>query len=355
MVLRFAIVGCGHIAKKHAAGIEAVENAKLVAVCDTDQERMNAFLKDGVKGYTRYQELLEDSNIDVVNICLPTGLHADFTVQAAEAGKHVIVEKPMALNLADADRMIEACEKNGVKLAVVHPNRFRPAIQQLRNRLEAGAFGKIGHANATVRWNRNDAYFAQAPWRGTKAMDGGVLMNQAIHNIDLLLWMMGDAEEVTSYAATRIRKIETEDTSVSIIRFKSGALGVLEAAITLYPRNLEETLSIFGETGTAVIGGPTANWIKTWKFADLSEEEAKQVIQQVEKDPFGVPGHQCIIQDMVDAIATGRDPVVSGREGRHVLQLVIACQQSAEKHRPIRIDSLEYKEDEENPYVFTTT
>ncbi len=340
-MLRFAIVGCGHIAKKHAAGIEAIEHAKLVAVCDTDQQRINHFLKDGVKGYTRYQDLLADPTVDVVCICLPTGLHADFTIQAAEAGKHVIVEKPMALRLSDADEMIDACKKNGVKLAVVHPNRFRPAIKKLRSRIEAGAFGKIGHANATVRWNRNDAYFAQAPWRGTKAMDGGVLMNQAIHNMDLLLWMMGDAEEVTTYAATRIRKIETEDTSVSVIRFKNGALGVLEAAITLYPRNLEESLSIFGETGTAIIGGSTANWIKTWKFADLSDAEVEQDIQEVENDPFGIPGHQCIIQDMIDAILEGREPIVSGIEGRHVLQLVIACQQSAEKQRPIRLDVIE--------------
>lgn len=340
-MLRFAIVGCGHISKKHAAGIEVVENAELVAVCDTDQQRMDAFLRDGVKGYTRYQELLADPKVDVVNICLPTGLHADFTIQAAEAGKHVIVEKPMALSLDDADRMIEACQKNGVKLAVVHPNRFRPAVLKLRERLEAGAFGKLGHANATVRWNRNDAYFAQAPWRGTKSMDGGVLMNQAIHNMDLLLWMMGDVEEVTTYHATRIRKIETEDTSVSVLRFKNGALGVLEAAITLYPKNLEETLSIFGETGTAVIGGPTANWIKTWRFADLTDEEAERDIQEVEKDPYGLPGHQWIIQDMVDAVVEGREPIVSGKEGRHVLQLVLACQQSAEKQKPIRLDSLE--------------
>lgn len=339
-VLRYAIVGCGHIAKKHVAGIQTVEQAELVAVCDTDEQRMEEFVALGAKGYTSYQALLADDQVDVVSICLPTGLHAEFTIQAAKAGKHVIVEKPMALNLEDADRMIAACRENQVKLAVVHPNRFRPAVIELRKRMDSGAFGKLGHANATVRWNRNDAYFAQAAWRGTKAMDGGVLMNQAIHNMDLLLWMMGEAEEVTTYAATRIRKIETEDTSVSVIKFKNGALGVLEAAVTLYPKNLEESLSIFGETGTAVIGGPTANWIKTWKFADLSEEQVKKTIEKVEQDPFGIPGHQCIIQDMTEAVLQNRKPVVSGEAGRHVLELVIACQQSAEQHGPVRLDSL---------------
>lgn len=340
-MLRYAIVGCGHIAKKHVAGIEAVDQAKLVAVCDTDEQRMAEFIEWGAKTYTSYQALLADKEIDVISICLPTGLHADFTIQAAEAGKHVIVEKPMALNLQDADRMIRACQENDVKLAVVHPNRFRPAVMALRERIESGAFGKIGHANATVRWNRNDAYFAQAPWRGTKAMDGGVLMNQAIHNMDLLLWMMGDAEEVTTYAATRLREIETEDTSVSVIRFKNGALGVLEAAVTLYPKNLEESLSIFGETGTAVIGGPTANWIKTWKFADLPAEQTEQLIQRVAEEPFGVPGHECIIQDMTEAVLNQREPIVSGEAGRHVLKLVLACQESAETKRPVQLDSLE--------------
>ena len=253
-MIRYGIVGCGHIAKKHVAAIKAVEGAELVAVCDTNEERLSEFAVDGVRGYTDLKDMLA-SDVDVVCICTPSGIHAPLTIQAAEAKKHVIVEKPMALTLEDADRMIDACEKNGVKMAVVHPNRFRPAVVELRKQLEQGAFGKIGHANATVRWNRNQAYYDQAPWRGTKAMDGGVLMNQAIHNMDLLLWMMGDIEEISSYHATRIRNIEAEDTSVSVIRFKNGALGVLEAAVTIYPKNLEESLSIFGEKGTAVIGG----------------------------------------------------------------------------------------------------
>jgi len=342
MLIRYGIVGCGHIAKKHVAAIEAAEGAELVAVCDTNPERLAEFAKDGVKGYTDLAEMLK-TDVDVVCICTPSGLHAPLTIQVAEAQKHVIVEKPMALTLEDADRMIEACEKNGVKMAVVHPNRFRPAVVELRRQLDNGAFGKLGHANATVRWNRNQAYYDQAPWRGTKAMDGGVLMNQAIHNMDLLLWMMGEVDEVSSYHATRIRNIEAEDTSVSVIRFKSGALGVLEAAVTIYPKNLEESLSLFGEKGTAIIGGPTANWIKHWTFEGLSEEEAQITIERVEKDPFGIPGHQCIIQDMTEAVRDDRTPVVSGKEGREALKLVLACQQSAETGKPVRMDDLERK------------
>ncbi|KYQ86213.1 MULTISPECIES: Gfo/Idh/MocA family protein [Thermoactinomyces] len=341
-MIRYGIVGCGHIAKKHVAAIKAVEGAELVAVCDTNEERLSEFAVDGVRGYTDLKDMLA-SDVDVVCICTPSGIHAPLTIQAAEAKKHVIVEKPMALTLEDADRMIDACEKNGVKMAVVHPNRFRPAVVELRKQLEQGAFGKIGHANATVRWNRNQAYYDQAPWRGTKAMDGGVLMNQAIHNMDLLLWMMGDIEEISSYHATRIRNIEAEDTSVSVIRFKNGALGVLEAAVTIYPKNLEESLSIFGEKGTAVIGGPTANWIKEWKFEGLPDEEAQNTIRRVEQDPFGIPGHQCIIQDMTEAVLKDRKPVVSGEEGRKALSFVIGCQLAAERNRPVRMDELNRK------------
>jgi UDP-N-acetyl-2-amino-2-deoxyglucuronate dehydrogenase len=341
-LIRYGIVGCGHIAKKHVAAIKAVEGAELVAVCDTNEERLSEFAVDGVRGYTDLKDMLA-SDVDVVCICTPSGIHAPLTIQAAEAKKHVIVEKPMALTLEDADRMIDACEKNGVKMAVVHPNRFRPAVVELRKQLEQGAFGKIGHANATVRWNRNQAYYDQAPWRGTKAMDGGVLMNQAIHNMDLLLWMMGDIEEISSYHATRIRNIEAEDTSVSVIRFKNGALGVLEAAVTIYPKNLEESLSIFGEKGTAVIGGPTANWIKEWKFEGLPDEEAQNTIRRVEQDPFGIPGHQCIIQDMTEAVLNDRKPVVSGEEGRKALSFVIGCQLAAERNRPVRMDELNRK------------
>ncbi|GGE05027.1 oxidoreductase [Marinithermofilum abyssi] len=342
-MIRYGIVGCGHIAKKHVDAIAAVKGAELTAVCDKDPDRLEPFLQEGVEGYTDLADMLQSDRLDVVNICTPSGLHPALTIQAAEAGKHVVVEKPMALTLEDADRMIEACEKNGVLLTVVHPNRFRPAMKELRRKMEEGAFGKLSHANATVRWNRNQEYYDQAPWRGTRALDGGVLMNQAIHNLDLLLWMMGEVEEVSSYHATRLRNIESEDTSVSVLRFKNGALGVIEAAVTIYPRNLEESLSVFGESGTAVIGGRTANWIKTWNFEGVSEEETEKTVQRIEEDPFGVPGHQCIIQDMTEAVKEGRQPVVSGEDGRRALALVIACQTAAETGKAVKMSDLERK------------
>jgi UDP-N-acetyl-2-amino-2-deoxyglucuronate dehydrogenase len=329
-MIKFAIVGIGHISKKHIEAIENTEGAELVAVCDTNSSRLEPF-HSKYRTYTDIEEMLkEEQSIDVVNICVPSGLHAKLTTICAKHKKHVIVEKPMALKLEDAEEMIRITKENGVKLAVVHPNRFRPAIQKLKQKMDEGAFGKLSHANATVRWNRNQAYYDQAPWRGTKEFDGGVLMNQAIHDLDLLLWMMGPVESVQAMATTRLRKIEAEDVAVAVVRFKNGALGVIEAATTIYPKNLEESLAIFGEFGSVKIGGRTANFIETWDFEGVNEEERQKLIQEIEKDPFGTPGHQCIIEDMVNAILENREPVVSGKDGIEPIKLILAILESAE-------------------------
>jgi UDP-N-acetyl-2-amino-2-deoxyglucuronate dehydrogenase len=337
-MIRFAIVGCGHIAKKHAEAISNTENARLVAVCDTVPERLTPYIEEyGVEGYTDLDEMLKNDNIDVVNICTPSGYHANIAVKAANAKKHVIVEKPIALTLEDADAIINACKENGVKLSVVHPNRFRPAIMELKKVMEEGRLGKISHSNATVRWNRNQEYYDQAPWRGTKSLDGGVLMNQAIHNLDLLLWLVGDVKQVFSMSATRLRNIEAEDVSAGVVRFMDGSLGVIEAATTIYPKNLEETISVFGEKGTIKIGGTTANFIEHWKLEDMSEEETKQLINRINENPYGKPGHQWIIEDMCQAIYEDRDPVVTGEDGKKALELVLSLYQSAETNQPVNL------------------
>ncbi|MBN6187033.1 Gfo/Idh/MocA family oxidoreductase [Aneurinibacillus sp. BA2021] len=335
--ISFAIVGCGHIANKHIEAIQNIENAELVAVCDTNPQRLAEYTKKhGVHGYLSLDEMLEkEAELDVVNICTPSGLHAPLAVQAAAAGKHIIVEKPIALTLEDADRIIAACKDNGVKLSVVHPNRFRPAVLELKKLKDAGHFGTLSHVNATVRWNRDQAYYDQAPWRGTKEMDGGVLMNQAIHNLDLMYWLTGPVEEVQAYTATRLRSIEAEDVSVAVLKFKDGTLGIIEAAATVYPKNYEESLSIFGEKGTAVISGRTANWMKHLIFKDVPEEETAQIMQRVDADPFGTPGHQHIISDMADAIREDREPLVTGQDGRNALQLVLTVYEAAERHAPV--------------------
>ena len=328
-MIRFAIVGMGHIAKKHIDAIEKADGAELAAVCDTNPERLRDV--SDVPVYTDMETMLkENEQIDVVNICVPSGLHARLAKLAARYRRHIIVEKPMALRVSDAEEMIRAAKEYDVKLAVVHPNRFRPAIRKLKEAMERGMFGKLSHANATVRWNRNQAYYDQAAWRGTKEFDGGVLMNQAIHNLDLLLWLMGPVKAVQAMAATRLRKIETEDVAAAVVEFESGALGVIEAATTIYPQNLEESIAIFGDTASVKIGGRTANFIETWEAEGVSEEERAKLIDEINADPFGKPGHQWIIEDMVQAIREDREPIVTGLDGLAPVRLIEAILRSAE-------------------------
>ncbi|MCP1160528.1 MULTISPECIES: Gfo/Idh/MocA family protein [Bacillaceae] len=337
-MINFAIVGMGHIAKKHMDAIENAEGANLFAVCDTNPGRLEEVQRENVKKYTDLNEMLaENPEIHVVNICVPSGLHARLTKIVADHKRHIIVEKPMSLKLQDSIDMIGYAKENGVKLAVVHPNRFRPAVQLLKEQMDAGAFGKLSHANATVRWNRNQAYFDQAEWRGTKEFDGGVLMNQAIHDLDLMLWLMGPVESVQAMAATRLRKIETEDVAAAVVQFKNGALGVIEAATTIYPKNLEESLSIFGETASVKVSGRTANFIETWDIEGVSEEESQAAKEQVKADPFGKPGHQWIIEDMVQAVQENRNPIVTGEDGLAPVKLILSILESAETGKKVFI------------------
>jgi UDP-N-acetyl-2-amino-2-deoxyglucuronate dehydrogenase len=324
-MIHFAIIGCGHIANKHIEAIMNIEGAKLVALCDTNSIRINEMKESlHVNGFLALADMFENMpEIDVVCICTPSGLHTQHAVAAANAGKHLIIEKPIALTLEDIDVIMDAAAANHIKVAVVHPNRFRPAIQKLKRALDDGLFGKLSHVNATIRLNRNQAYYDQSIWRGTRAMDGGVLMNQAIHSLDLLEWLVGPVVEVKSMIDTRIRQIESEDVAIATLKFTSGALGIVEASTTMYEKNLEESISIFGELGYAVIGGPTANWIKQWNCAGISPEVVSEWIKEVERDPYGIPGHQYIIQDMVSAIAENREPVVTAKDGKSAVKLVL--------------------------------
>lgn len=334
-MIQFAIVGMGFIADKHIAAIQNAEGANLLAICDTNPERL-LIDDENVLKYTDLDKMLtENPQIDVVNICVPSGLHATLTKAVAKHKKHIVTEKPMALNSSDALEMMEIAKDAGVKLSIVHPNRYRPAIMEVRELMDAGKFGKISHANATVRWNRGQAYYDQAPWRGTKQFDGGVLMNQAIHNLDLLLWFMGPVKSVQGMVATRFRDIETEDVATALIEFESGALGVVEAATTVYPQNLEESLSIFGETASVKVSGKNAVFIDTWDVEGYSSEEVEALKTKIQNDPWGKKGHDCIIEDMVASINEDRDPEVGGLDGYNPVRLIEAIIESSETGKRI--------------------
>ncbi len=324
----FGLIGCGRIARNHLKAITSLGNAQLAATCDIVDARLAEAKKQyGCRTYADYRDMLKNLDIEIVNICTPSGLHARMAIDAMNAGKHVLVEKPMAMSLQEADAMIAAAEKNKVLLGVVHQNRFNKAIVMLRQVLEEGRFGKLTHGAMTVRWHRDKNYYEQAPWRGTWAQDGGCLMNQSIHNIDLLQWMMGPVESVFAYTATNAREIEGEDAAVAVLKFRNGAFATIEASTTIYPRNLEETLHIFGTTGTAGIGGVAVNKIESWRFECVDEAA---VLADQDKEPPNVYGfgHYDIIKDFVAALEDGRRPAVPGEEGRKALEIILAIYHS---------------------------
>lgn len=321
--LKFGIIGCGRISSRHIdAIINNKDEAELVAVYDIVEElaidKKNQYESkiegSNVKVYTDYNEFLNDKDIDVVTIATISGYHAEQAIDCLNHDKHVLIEKPMALNIEDADKIIKLGKEKNKKVCVSHQNRFSPAIQRLRQAIEEGRFGKLIHGSARTLWARDDDYYKQASWRGTKALDGGTLMNQCIHNIDLLQWMMGgEVERISSETDTFIRNIETEDFGAMLIRFKNGAVGMVEGSVCVYPRNLEETLSIFGEKGTVVIKNGK---IDIWRFEDEKDYD------NADLDESNL-GHTPLYKDLIDAINKDREPLVNGEEGKKAVDIIM--------------------------------
>lgn len=345
--LNFAIIGCGRISYKHVEGlVENKDVASLVATCDINVElagakqeeyinKMNdTSIKVGV--YEDYKVMLEEQpEIDVVTIATESGYHAEIAIYCMQKGKHVIVEKPMAMSIEDAEEMIKVAKENNVKLAVAHQNRFNKPIQKLREAVEASKFGKMMNGTARILWRRDDNYYKQAPWRGTWDLDGGTLMNQCIHNIDLMQWMLGgEVERVYAEADTYRNPIEAEDFGAILVRFKNGAIGIVEGSAVVYPKNLEETLSVFGTKGTAVIGGLAVNELSTWRF-DGEDEEVVKADLQVEIDSVYGKGHTPLFRDVVEAINEDRKPYVSGEDAIVPLSIILAAYKSRKTGLPV--------------------
>jgi UDP-N-acetyl-2-amino-2-deoxyglucuronate dehydrogenase len=335
-MLNFAIVGCGRIAKRHAEilGTGQIAGARLVAVCDVVESRARAFgEKYSLPFFTDCHRMMHaaGAKIDVISIATPSGTHAGVCLDLVSYRKHFVVEKPMALTLQDADAMIEACERAGVRLFVVKQNRYNLPVVKLREALEAGRFGKLVMGTVRVRWCRTQDYYDQDAWRGTWADDGGVFANQASHHVDLLQWMMGDVETVYAQSATRLVDIEVEDTGAAVLRFSNGALGVIEATTATRPRDLEGSISILGEHGTVEIDGFAVNRMKTWMFRDGIDSD-REVLERYRENPPNVYGfgHQRFLQDVVDCILHDRPGAVDGRAGRRSLELITAIYESIE-------------------------
>ncbi len=272
-LVRLGIIGCGAISKKHGEAISRIGGAKLVAAADLLEENVRQFVNTyGGKSYTDYREMLEDPNVDAVIIATPSGLHAKMGQDTLDAGKHVLVEKPLAMCANDADRLIKKAEEVKRCLGTVHPNRHYETSEMTHKAIEGGRFGELSHGVATVRWNRTQNYYDEAPWRKTREMDGGVLLNQAWHALDLLLWFMGPVAKVQGMTSKRLHDIETEDIALVTLEFESGALGVVEATTNVYPRNLEQTVSVFGDKGTVILGGSRIDAVRVWRVEGDKDE-----------------------------------------------------------------------------------
>ena len=328
---RFSLIGCGRISKNHVeALINNVDNCKLVALCDIVESKAverkkqyeNSVVNSDIKVYTDYIQMLESEKIDAVSVCTESGYHAKHAIDCLVYGKHVLIEKPMSLSLEDADRIIELGREKNLKVGICHQNRFNSPIQKLRRAVEEGRFGKIINGTARILWTRDQNYYNQAPWRGTRSLDGGTLMNQCIHNIDLLQWMMGsEVERVHCERGTFLRNIEMEDFGAILIRFKNGSIGMVEGSACVYPKNLEETLSIFGEKGTVVIGGLAVNKIQTWQFADERDYDIEEGSTEVD-NVYG-KGHIPLYKDFIYSIKNNREPYVGGEEGKKALKIIV--------------------------------
>lgn len=354
--MKYALIGCGRISPNHIAA--ATENGlEIVALCDIQasnirDKKLKFELPDSISEYTDYHEMLVKEQPELVAIATESGKHASIALDCIEAGCNVIIEKPIALSLEDADAIIEAADRKGVKVCANHQNRFNKSVRKIRDAVDKGRFGRMFYGTAHIRWCRDHEYYDRASWRGTWEQDGGALMNQCIHNIDLLRWMMGDdiVEVVGMTDRLNHPYIEAEDLGIALIRFANGSYGIIEGTTDIYPHNLEETLYLFGEKGTVKAGGTSVNRIEEWCFADMLDDP-EIVKQQFHENPPNVYGygHTPLYKDVIDSIVNNRQPLVDARAGKRALELVLAIYQSAMTGSVVRfpvnnLTTLDYKD-----------
>ncbi|WP_115120286.1 Gfo/Idh/MocA family protein [Synechococcus sp. UW105] len=354
--IRIALVGCGRISRNHIKAIAAHQDrAELVAICDTQADRLEQaqqLIADAageypgaaknVDQFTSYGELVQavktkSTLVDLMVLVTPSGLHSSQAIQAAEAGIHVCTEKPMATQWHDGVGMVKACDQAGVRLFVVKQNRFNSTLQLVKRQIQSGRFGQMALVAVNVFWQRPQSYYDQDEWRGTLNMDGGALMNQASHYIDLLDWLIGPVESLSASTATLGRKIEAEDTAALQMRWCNGALGTMAVTMLAYPKNLEGSITLLGETGTVKIGGPAVNKIEHWAFADESADDAEvQHASYLTTSVYGF-GHLPYYANMLDALQGKAEAMCDGLEGLRSLELLIGAYRSARDGRSVHL------------------
>jgi len=337
--IKLAIVGCGRISRNHFGSIEKhADDIELTAICDSNEEILHEHAqKYGVKGYTNMEDMLREGNVDLVAICTPSGLHAEQAALAARYGVHVLTEKPMATRWQDGMHMVKACDEAGVILFVVKQNRKNATLQLLKRAIEEKRFGRIYMVHINVFWTRPQEYYDQAKWRGTWELDGGAFMNQASHYVDLIDWLIGPVESVQAMTGTLARDIEVEDTGVMNIKWRSGALGSMSVTMLTYPKNLEGSITILGEKGTARIGGVAVNDIQNWEFEDPREYDIKIKEANYETTSVYGFGHPLYYKNVIDVLRGKTEPETDGREGLRSLELLIAAYISARDGKTVSL------------------
>lgn len=337
--IRVGVVGCGRISANHFGAIAAhKDNLELTAVCDTDGAALRAAeSKHGVRGYSSLDELLKGADVDLVALCTPSGLHPEQAIQVARAGKHVMTEKPMATRWADGLRMVRECDAAGVNLFVVKQNRRNATLQLLKRAVEKRRFGRIYMVTINVFWSRPQSYYDSAKWRGTWEFDGGALMNQASHYVDLVDWLIGPVESVQAYVATLARNIQVEDTATVGVRWRSGALGSVNVTMLTYPKNLEGSITIIGEKGTVRLGGVAVNDIQNWEFAEPDPDD--ELVKNASYETTSVYGfgHPLYYDNVIKVMRGEAEPETDGREGLRSLELLIASYLSARDGRRVAL------------------
>lgn len=338
-ILSFGLVGCGRISKNHFEAVSQISEVDFVSCCDIIPERAEEAARQyGIKStYTDYEEMLKTGHLDAVSICTPSGIHPEIGLAAARHKINVITEKPMAINLKDADDLIRGCEENGVKLFVVKQNRLNATLQLLKNAIVKQRFGKIYLAQSNVFWQRPQSYYDQAPWRGTKALDGGAFLNQASHYVDALYWLLGDVKSVKAEIGTLARKIESEDTGCAILHFKSGVLATINVTMLTFPKNLEGSITILGEHGTVKIGGVAVNKIEKWEFEDYDDDD--RIVEESNYQPPTVYGfgHNPYYHNVVHTLLGDAEASTDGKDGRKSLEIIQAIYESAQHGKKVTL------------------
>lgn len=339
--LKFAFIGCGQIAHKHVTALGRLPGVEIAGAYDTNPGVLKTFAeKYQVPSYRDMTKLITEADPDVLDIMTPSGTHAQNVLDLVHYDRHFVVEKPLALRLDQVDAILEKCDQRGTKIFVVKQNRFNPPVQMLKKAIDEGRFGKMVMGTVRVRWCREQEYYSQKPWRGTWAFDGGVLTNQASHHIDMLIWMMGPVESVIAKTTTRLVNIEAEDTGVVIVKFKSGAMGVIEATTATRPKDLEGSISVLGEKGSVEIGGFFMNELKTWNFSKTHAMD-RDVWEKHSKVPQDLAwNHTEFFKDVIDSLITGKRGLIDGLEGRKTIELLNAIYESSSKGKEIFVNSM---------------